>query len=96
METVEVEVKKVKILLVDDSPYNLFIINQMISSLSKNYEISETINGHEVIDLLKYHENVKNETFQYIFLDLYMPLICGYELAKEIRERSKKGEINLN
>ena len=84
----EVDVQKIKILLVDDSPYNLFILNQKKNSLLENCEISETINGQEVIDQLKYHENVKNETFQYIFLDLHMPLICGYDLAKEIRERS--------
>ena len=46
----EVDVQKIKILLVDDSPYNLFILNQMINSLLENCEISETINGQEVID----------------------------------------------
>lgn len=73
--------KKANVLLVDDDVLNNLIHSKYLESLGFEYEIA--LNGREAID--KIMENAKaNKFFSIILLDCNMPVLNGFETAKEI------------
>lgn len=70
---------KIKILAVDDDE----LIHTALKNFGKkipNVEITVATNGLNAI------ENVKNNKYDIIFMDLYMPGITGYEATTSIRK----------
>ena len=55
-ETKEAQIQ-VKVLVVDDSPYNLFVMKELINSIDKTILIKTAINGKEAIEILIDKEN---------------------------------------
>lgn len=89
-----------KVLVVDDSPTNLFIISQYL----KEWKLEHTtvLSGPAAIDA------VRQEHYDIILMDLHMPKMNGYEASSRIRElapdvdpviialsASGRGDINL-
>ncbi len=72
-----------KILVVDDNRLNLMITTKMVSSLTPEVRIFEAENGYEAIESY----NINDQ--ELILLDIQMPGMNGFEVAKNIRE--KKG-----
>lgn len=70
--------EKKKILVVDDNPINRNILKEF---LSDNYDILEADNGLVGLDILFY--NYKH--ISAILLDLYMPIINGFEFLKKVQ-----------
>lgn len=70
-------IEKQKILIVDDNKIDRKILSHV---LGNNYLITEASNGIEAFELL---EN-KKEDFSLILLDLFMPLMNGFDLLKKI------------
>ncbi|MEA5085556.1 MAG: EAL domain-containing protein [Lachnospiraceae bacterium] len=68
-----------KILVVDDSQFNRFIIRMI---LSESYELIETQNGQEAMDVL-YSEK---EFISAILLDIVMPVMDGYRVLELLKE----------
>ena len=66
-----------RILVVDDHPDNLEIINARLSS--RGYEIETATNGQEALD--RVHSNPPH----LILCDVMMPLIDGYEVSRRIK-----------
>lgn len=73
--------KKIKILVVDDIDANLLIIESILQDL-KNIEIISTTSSERAIDLM-----LKNN-FALVLLDVQMPVLNGFQLAKIIRSNS--------
>ncbi len=67
---------KFKILLVDDSPSNIDIL---IEALGDDYVISVALNGVSAID------SVKNNMPDIILLDIIMPEMDGFEVARRLK-----------
>jgi CheY-like chemotaxis protein len=67
-----------KILIVDDIVINRLIIREIVRSLGHEYKEAE--NG------LKALEQIKENDFDIIFLDIEMPVMNGLETAREIRK----------
>jgi putative two-component system response regulator len=65
------------ILLVDDDPLNLLLLETQLNSLS--YEILKTNKGEEALAL------VQKKDIDLIFLDVMMPGINGYEVCKRLK-----------
>ena len=79
--TVENDTEKVKIkriLVVDDTPMNIFLMRKVFSNT--DYQVEYTNGGHSAISLFKKHE------FDLVLMDLVMPEINGQETACEIRK----------
>lgn len=89
-----------KILVVDDSPTNLFIISQYL----KEWRLKHTTVTSGFLAL----EAVKKEAYDIVLMDLHMPKMNGYETSMRIREMkldktpviislsaSGRGDLNL-
>ena len=79
--------KSMKILLADDAPENHMIIKAMLSNPIFNIEYVQ--NGKEAID------KIKENYYDFLIIDINMPVLSGLETVKKIRaleKRKKKKE----
>lgn len=58
----------------DDSPYNLFVIQEILTYIDPNLEITTALNGQVALDRV-----LEGITFDIIFLDLNMPVLDGFQ-----------------
>jgi len=73
-----------KILIVDDGELDTLILKRQLSRIVKDYEIEADVNGSEAIDrLLKDKFTNNNYLPDYIFLDINMPVMNGWEFLEE-------------
>ncbi|MUG99757.1 PAS domain S-box protein [Scytonema sp. UIC 10036] len=72
---------EINILLVDDCPNNLFLIEAMLNHLKHN--LVQAFSGKEAL------ECILNQDFALILLDIQMPELNGFETAKLIRQCSR-------
>lgn len=75
--------KSYKILIVDDSDFSRNSISQMLNSKKYNV-ISEASNGAEAI------KSLNDRTPDIAIIDIVMPGMSGFELAKQISEKFKE------
>ncbi len=71
---------KSRILVVDDEPLNVEILQEM---LSQNYEIVSAYSGNEAL------EKVEKTSPDLILLDVMMPSMNGYEVCKQLKGKEK-------
>ena len=48
-----------RVLVVDDSPYNLFVMGELIKSINAQVEVVNAINGKEAINTMMNMENLR-------------------------------------
>ncbi|MES2416842.1 MAG: response regulator [Bacteroidota bacterium] len=77
--------KKKKILIVEDEPMSVLLIQQILKSYQ--FELIVATNGFDAI------EKFKNTTISLVIMDLYMPGMDGFEASKRIKEISKDTPI---
>ncbi len=78
--------EKLKILIVDDFPDNVFLLEEIITNLG--FEADSVSNGEQAVDA------VRTGKYQLVFMDIEMPVMNGFEAAEEIRELPEpKNEI---
>jgi CheY-like chemotaxis protein len=49
-----------RVLVVDDSPYNLFVMGELIKSINPQVTVVNAINGKEAIDIMMTKENLRS------------------------------------
>lgn len=76
----------IKILLVEDIDINRSMFKRMFENYF-NADVSEATNGKEAI------EEIKESSFDIVFMDLQMPVLDGLEATKEIRKFNQKVPI---
>lgn len=77
-----------KLLLVDDNPVNLKVLGMYAQKCSK-IKAKSVNGGQKAIDAFKqafFNEGEASQRFDLIFLDLSMPKVSGFEVARQIRE----------
>ena len=95
--------RKLKILVVDDSTYNLFVMQMILEEVKDiQLEILTALNGKIAVDTVTQHSAAP---FDIVFLDLQMPVMDGYDVsnctlncvqaAKRLRELAAEGTINF-
>ncbi|MEJ5993011.1 response regulator [Pedobacter sp. Du54] len=77
--------KKKKILIVEDEPMSVLLIQQILKSYQ--FELIVATNGLDAI------EKFKNTEISLVIMDLYMPEMDGFEASKRIKEISKETPI---
>ena len=81
------EIKKPKILMVDDSPLNLLAIDKVLDKVGA--ELLKAQSGNEALTLTLEHD------FAVILLDVQMPGMDGYEVAEYLRKEEKTRYIPI-
>lgn len=77
------------ILIVDDDE---FILNLIIKNLSAhNFSLTTAINGFEALDYLE----AKGNNYDLVILDIMMPKLSGYDVARKIREQYSLFELPI-
>ena len=71
-----VDLKGINILIAEDNQINVFVIKQFLKNWGATLTIAE--NGQIAFDL------AKSNDFDVILMDLHMPVMDGYDAAKEI------------
>ena len=70
------------ILCVDDSTYNLFVIQELLKEVDPLMEVHTALNGQlalkKVLEKKKNNEIGNKHTYDFIFLDLQMPVLDRY------------------
>ncbi len=77
---------KSRILVVDDEPLNVEILQEM---LSQNYEIVSAYSGNEALEM------VEKTSPNLILLDVMMPGMNGYEVCKQLKGKEKTRSIPI-
>ena len=65
------------VLLVDDNNINRRVMASLLKGM--NLEVMEAVDGRDAL------EKIENNSFKMVFLDVFMPILNGYETAKKIR-----------
>ena len=76
-----------KILVVEDNEMNLLFLKKFMDKWDADYKTAR--NGKEALDSI-----AKND-FDLVIMDLYMPVMDGYEAVKHIREQENGGSDYL-
>jgi CheY-like chemotaxis protein len=74
-----------KLIFIDDSPTDHFILKRILSKYQLNYDVSCTTNGAEVIGFLERDQGDFNSLPDVILLDLYMPGFDGWDFLEKIQ-----------
>lgn len=84
--TIDVK-NKLKILVVDDHPIFRNALSKLIINLKNVELVLQASNGQEALDLCE------NTLFDFVFLDLEMPVLNGQEFAKKLK--NEKPKVNI-
>lgn len=71
--------KKMKVLIVEDTPTNQQVAGLMLKRLGCDVDISD--NGHSALSA------IESNNYDIVFMDCQMPVMDGYEATKELRNR---------
>ncbi|MDR0842474.1 MAG: diguanylate cyclase [Acidobacteriota bacterium] len=80
-QTVAVGADAPRILVVDDEPVNIQVLNNLLSI--RNYAVTKAYSGTDALDLIEKGE----EKFDLILLDVMMPKMSGYDVCRHLREK---------
>jgi PAS domain S-box-containing protein len=78
----EVEIKKLKILIVEDDEISHALLTRMLQKIS--YEVLHTITGVEAIEACR-----NNPDIDLVLMDIRMPVMDGNEATRQIRQFNK-------
>jgi len=84
---VPLQVEQFKLLIVDDDPINLQVLNNHLSL--QNYSVIQALNGEQALSILESGQ----QHFDLIILDIMMPRMSGYEVCAKLREKYPSHEL---
>ena len=79
----------IKILIVDDVQANLIALRALLEVVNKDFVIKEALNGEEAL------EQVLNDKIDLIILDIQMPIMDGFEVAKFLKSNNLTKDIPI-
>ncbi|TNV73755.1 hypothetical protein FGO68_gene15414 [Halteria grandinella] len=102
MQQQPAEVTQPRILCVDDSTYNLFVIKESLQLINNQLRIDTALNGQIAFDkIFDAHQKrirnyeVESQLYDLLLLDLHMPVLDGFQTAKLVRETISAGRMQL-
>ncbi|MFT6748327.1 MAG: CheY-like chemotaxis protein [Flavobacterium sp.] len=75
-----------KIMIIDDSEIDNYIVKVLINNNNIAQEILEFNNGMEAIEYLESNRSIPENLPEVILLDIYMPVMDGFEFMKTLNE----------
>jgi signal transduction histidine kinase len=80
---------KFKLLVVDDNKKNLFTFVESVQEYLPDIDVTQALSGNQALEILL------DTKIDLIFLDIKMPDIDGFELAKYIKSNNKTKDIPI-
>ena len=78
---------KINILVVDDSKSTLYYVESLLEAIDETYKIIMVNSGSKAL------ESVKQQNIDLIILDIQMPDMTGFEVAKLLKSNNKTADI---
>lgn len=75
-----------KLIFIDDSPLDQFILKRILNRYKLTYEVKCTDNGAEVIAFLEENKDNRDMLPDIILLDLYMPYFDGWKFLENVNK----------
>jgi CheY-like chemotaxis protein len=75
-----------KLIFIDDSPLDHYILKRILYKYSLTYDVNCTADGEEVIHFLKKHRRDEKTLPDVILLDLYMPDFDGWTFLEKLQK----------
>lgn len=88
------EIRKELIILVDDTPFNLKVIEKFINQIDPNITIKKAFNGAQALETVE-KCNASDEKIKMMFLDCNMPVMNGYEASEKLKKRMKTESLEF-
>ena len=79
----ELQPKFKKVMIIDDNSIDLYVTSRMITKNIFGKEVIECISAEEALQYLKANENNISALPEIILVDIYMPLMSGFEFMEE-------------
>jgi CheY-like chemotaxis protein len=73
-------------MIIDDSEIDNYIVKVLINNNNIAQEILEFNNGMEAIEYLETNSSIPENLPEVILLDIYMPMMDGFEFMKTLNE----------
>lgn len=83
----EIDTSQVKVLIVDDIPLNVLLIDKMLAKFK--FQILKANSGADALQI------IENEKPHIVLLDLMMPGVDGYQVTEQVRQRITKEEMPI-
>lgn len=77
----------IHVLVVDDEPINQQVLTNHLTGV--NYKVTTALDGDQAL------ESISNTRFDLILLDIMMPKMTGYEVARKIREKFLANQLPI-
>jgi len=87
---------RIKLLLADDNPFNLLILQSFFIKLKNLYDLQIDTAANGLVSIERFIENngvESNDPYQFIFMDCIMPIKDGYTASIEIKKLIKNGDF---
>lgn len=71
-------------MIIDDSSYNLFVMEELVHQIDPHIEIDTALNGQIALNKIKKSLPRQGPLYDVIFTDIHMPVLDGYEVSKKL------------
>lgn len=92
--TQELEPKFEKVMIIDDNAIDLYITKRMIIKNKFGKNVLEYFSAKKALEYLKDHQEQINMLPQIIFIDIYMPVMSGFEFMDAFGKLPQKVKHN--
>jgi len=75
-----------KLIFIDDNQLDHFILKRVLNKYNLAYEVNCTADAEEVIGFLQQNQNDKEKLPDIILLDIYMPLVNGWQFLEKVQQ----------
>ncbi|UGS20545.1 response regulator [Flavobacterium cyclinae] len=77
-----------KIMIVDDNEFDCYITSKIINNIDESIDIMEFNSSTTAIQFLEEFQNTTDKLPDFIFLDIYMPVIDGFGFLDRFNDLS--------
>jgi CheY-like chemotaxis protein len=89
--------ENINFIIIDDSKEDCYLIQKRLQSLHRNFNVKAFLSAQEAYDYISFsgaNHTANNSAKNIIILDIYMPLMDGFEFVEEFETLPKNIQDN--